>query len=86
MAASAWRSFIAPGKAGSAPPAVAGMTWWAIAEGADFIVQMDADFSHSPDYSADAGRDAGDGRRRRYRQPLRARRLPDERWSGTGGC
>ncbi|MCB0051087.1 MAG: polyprenol monophosphomannose synthase, partial [Caldilinea sp.] len=37
------------GKGGLGTAYVAGMTQ-AIAEGADFIVQMDADFSHSPDY------------------------------------
>ncbi|MCB0151771.1 MAG: polyprenol monophosphomannose synthase, partial [Caldilineaceae bacterium] len=37
------------GKGGLGTAYVAGMTQ-AIAEGADFIVQMDADFSHSPEY------------------------------------
>ena len=37
------------GKGGLGTAYVAGMTQ-AIATGADFIVQMDADFSHSPDY------------------------------------
>jgi len=37
------------GKGGLGTAYVAGMTQ-AMAEGADFIVQMDADFSHSPDY------------------------------------
>jgi len=36
-------------KAGLGTAYVAGMSW-ALAEGADFIVQMDADFSHSPHY------------------------------------
>lgn len=37
------------GKSGLGTAYVAGMTQ-ALAEGADFVVQMDADFSHSPDY------------------------------------
>jgi dolichol-phosphate mannosyltransferase len=37
------------GKAGLGTAYVAGMTR-ALADGADFVVQMDADFSHSPDY------------------------------------
>lgn len=37
------------GKGGLGTAYVAGMTQ-AIAEGAEFVVQMDADFSHSPDY------------------------------------
>lgn len=38
-----------PGKAGLGTAYIAGFTR-ALAEGADYIVQMDADFSHSPDY------------------------------------
>ena len=67
------------GKGGLGTAYVAGMTR-ALAEGADYMVQMDADFSHSPAYiPANAGRDAGHRCRRGDRQPLRAGRLARRR-------
>ncbi len=38
-----------PGKLGLGTAYVAGFRW-ALARGADFVIQMDADFSHSPNY------------------------------------
>ena len=75
------------GKGGLGTAYVAGMTR-AIAEGADFVVQMDADFSHSPAlHPADAGGHAGHGRRRGHRQPLCAGRLAGRALgAGAGVC
>ena len=63
------------GKGGLGTAYVAGMTR-AIADGADYVVQMDADFSHSPRYLPQMlGVLLATGRRCRDRQPLRAGRL-----------
>ena len=67
-----------PGKQGLGRAYVDGMTH-AIESGAEFVVQMDSDLSHSPRVpAADARHAAGHRRRRGHRLPVRLRREPGQ--------
>ena len=69
-----------PGKMGLGTAYITGFTW-AIEQGADCVIQMDADFSHSPSYLPDFVSKIGE-----YDVVVGSRYVPggtlDPRWSG----